>query len=90
MHALDLTEQVFVSHGPGRRWPGASGTICGGGELYLPTYRLDPEAIAVLIDKRAHLGRGWSSPRAMRTARSWNSDGYFEARMGHDSFPPGF
>jgi hypothetical protein len=47
--------------------PCAPGTVRRGGHLYLPTCRLDPEAVAMFIDGRAHLGWGPSSSRAKDT-----------------------
>jgi hypothetical protein len=62
-----ISPSIFVSQGSRRRRCGAPGPVCGGGSLYLPTHRLDPEPTAVTLDERAHLGRAWSSSRARST-----------------------
>jgi hypothetical protein len=67
MHLIDLSQQSLVRDGPRRALPG--GALVEGGRRHAqgPADRLDPEARAVLVDKRAHFGRSWSSSVAKNT-----------------------
>src|SRR5680860_513517 len=65
--ASDLGEQGSSAPGSRGRWSYASRPIGARRDLDLPTERLDPEAVTVRIDERAHFRRGWSSSRAKNT-----------------------
>jgi hypothetical protein len=54
--ASDLGEQGSIAPGSRGRWSYASRPIGARRDLDLPTERLDPEAVTVRIDERAHLG----------------------------------
>src|SRR5665647_2236657 len=67
MDAFNGAQQMLVTPGSPRGRTGSSRSVSTGRYLDLPAYRLDPEAIPVLVYERAHFGRGWSSSRAKNT-----------------------
>src|SRR5665647_3251486 len=67
MDAFNGAQQMLVTPGSPRGRTGSSRSVSTGRYLDLPAYRLDPEAIPVLVYERAHFRRGWSSSRAKNT-----------------------